>query len=52
MNKYKVYYEGFVYIEAYDESEAIDKAEDEFGVIYDEKAFTHAEEVDDFMIKI
>ena len=50
MSKYKVYYEGYVYVEAEDEDEAMEIAQDGFDVIYEEKEWGDIEEVDDFAV--
>jgi hypothetical protein len=50
MSKYKVYFEGYVYVEAEDEDEAMDIAQDGFDVIYEEKEWGDIEEVDDFAV--
>ena len=50
MNKYKIYYEGYVYVEAENEDEAMEIAQDGFDVIFEEKEFVEVEEVDEFTV--
>lgn len=50
MSKYKVYYSGYVYVEADDEEEAMEIAQDGYDVIYEEKEWDGIEEVDDFAV--
>ena len=47
MNRYKICYSGFVYVEAEDEREALELAQDGM-TIYDEMEQEDVEEVDDF----
>lgn len=50
MIKYKVYFEGYMYVEAENEDEALEIAQDGFDVIYEEKEWGDIEEVDDFSV--
>lgn len=47
MNKYKLPFHGFVYVEAENEGEALDKADNDESV-YEEREWDPAEEVDEF----
>lgn len=47
MSKYKICYSGFVYVEAEDERDALELAQDGM-TIYDEMEWEDVEEVDDF----
>lgn len=49
MKKYKVYYEGFAYVEADSKDDAIENAQDGIS-IYSEQVVSKIEEVDDFII--
>ena len=51
MSKYKICYEGFIYVEANNEDEAIDKY-DMNDTIYEEREVTIVEEMDEFGIQI
>lgn len=51
MKKYKVEYKGFIYVEAEDSEEAIEKAIDG-DIVYDDINYYIACEVDDFVITI
>lgn len=48
--KYKVYFEGYVYVEAENEDEALELAQEGFDVVLEEKEFGDIEEVDEFTI--
>jgi N-acetyl-beta-hexosaminidase len=50
MSKYKVYFEGYVYVEAENEDEALELAQEGFDVIYEEKEFGDIEEVDEYTV--
>lgn len=50
MGKYKVYYEGYMYVEAEDENEAMEIADDGYDVIYEEKEIIRCIKVDDFEV--
>ena len=52
MKKYKVTFEGFVYVEAKNKTQALEKADKDYGVEYEEKAWTNVEEVNDFAVDI
>ena len=48
--KYKVYFEGYVYVEAENEDEALELAQEGFDVILEEREFGDIEEVDEFTV--
>ena len=49
--KYKVYFEGYVYVEAENEDEALELAQEGFDVIYEEKEFGYIEEIGEFIVR-
>lgn len=49
--KYKVYFEGYVYVEAENEDEALELAQEGFDVAYEEREFGDIEEVNDFTVR-
>ena len=48
--KYKVYFEGYVYVEADNEDDALELAQEGFDVIYEEKEWGDIEEVDEYTV--
>ena len=52
MIKYKVYFEGYMYVGAENEDDALELAQEGFDVIYEEREFGDIEEVDEFTIDI
>lgn len=50
--KYKVFYSGFVYVEADTAEEAVEKAFDEVEEIYSEKQVDAVIEMDEFVVEL
>ena len=48
--KYKVYFQGFSYVEADSEDEAVEFYQDD--LIYSEQEVTLVEEIDDFVVEV